>query len=78
MFFLGSANSDLMSLCFSHSLIGPQPYPVTYYVVANPVRGLMETGKRPEKHLQSSNESMEIKQNKGDKKKTITFFFKYN
>ena len=35
--------------------IGPQPYPVIY-VVANPVRGLLDR-KRSEEHLQSSNES---------------------
>ena len=36
--------------------IGPQPYPVIY-VVANPVRGLLDR-KISEEHLQSSNESM--------------------
>ena len=48
-------------------------YPVTY-VVANPVRGLLDR-KRPEEHLQSSNEGIKTKQklNKNDKKKgTIT------
>ena len=39
----------------SHEPIGPQPYPVIY-VVANPVRGLLDR-KRSEEHLQSSNES---------------------
>ena len=49
--------------------IGPQPYPVIY-VVANPVRGLLDR-KKSEEHLQSSNESKKHnrKQNKNDKKK---------
>ena len=36
--------------------IGPQPY-LVIYVVANPVRGLLD-GKRSEEHLQSSNSTM--------------------
>ena len=36
------------------------------YVIANPVRGLVDR-KTSEEHLQSSNESMETKQNKNDK-----------
>ena len=57
-------------------VIGPQPYPVIYYVVANPVvRGLLNR-KRSEEHLlQSSNESKkkhnETKQ-KRQKKKGVT------
>ena len=39
----------------SYKPIGPQPYPVIY-VVANPVRGLLDR-KISEEHLHSSNES---------------------
>ena len=50
--------------------IGPQPYPVIY-VVANPVRGLLDR-KRSEEHLQSSNESKrKTRTNKNDKEKGI-------
>ena len=46
--------------------IEPQPYPVVY-VVANPVRGLLDR-KRSEVHLQSSNESIKTQQNKNKTK----------
>ena len=50
--------------------MGLQPYPVIY-VVANPVRGLLDR-KRSEKHLQSSNESKTKTQtNKNDEEKGI-------
>ena len=48
--------------------MGPQPYPVIY-VVANPVRGLLD-GKRSEEHLPSFNESKRKTQtHKNDKGK---------
>ena len=61
--------SALLLLLFSsHQPIGTQPYPVLY-VVANPVRGLLDR-KRSEEHLPSSNESKIITQtNKNDKEK---------
>ena len=40
-----------------HHSIGPQPYPVIYYAVANPGRGLLDR-KISEKHLQCSNGSI--------------------
>ena len=52
----------------SHQPIEPQPNPVIY-VVANPVRVLLDR-KRSEEHLQSSNESKRKTQtNKNDKEK---------
>ena len=45
----------MLLLFFSNLPIGPQTYPVIY-VVANPVRGLLDR-KRSEEHLQSSDES---------------------
>ena len=55
-------------LFISHLPIGPQPYPVIY-VVAIPVRGLLDR-KRSEEHLPSSNESKRKTQtNKNDKEK---------
>ena len=47
--------NSLLLLFSSHQPIGPQPYPVIY-VVANPVRGLLDR-KRSEEHQPSSNES---------------------
>ena len=59
-------------VCSSHKPIGPQPYPAIY-VIANPVRGLLDR-KRSEEHLQRSNDmtTANTKQNKNDKKKGIT------
>ena len=57
-----------MLLCSSHEPIRPQPYPVIY-VVANPVRGLLDRKRSEEYLLQSSNESMKQKQKNKTKQK---------
>ena len=66
---------QLLLLCSSHQPIGPQPYPAIY-VVANPVRSLLdrENTRETSTKLQREHENKtKQKQDKNDKKKgTIT------